>query len=316
MNLDVVVCTYNRAEKLNKALRSLLEAELLETTAVRFIVVDNNSTDGTKSVVEDISGTVPPRMSITYLFEQKQGKSHALNTALEQIAGDMVAFTDDDVTVDKGWIKEMVGALQRYPGYNCFGGRVVAQYPDNLPRWLDLNGSMKFVRSVFVDTDGGAEEIDFTENTVSQTPGGVNMFFRRKTVEKNGLFRTDLGPQGRKLGFSEDTEYCRRLLGKGERFMYIPSAIVYHPVHEDRLSKEYLLNWQYNCGRSEVRRCGGYSDTRKIFGVPRYLYRKLIEHSIGWSISLDARKKFYHRLRLYYAVGEVLEHLKIGSITQ
>ncbi len=139
------------------------------------------------------------------------------------------------------------------------------------------------------------------------------MFFRRAVLESNGLFRTDLGPVGKKLGFSEDTEYCQRLLGKGERFMYIPSVIVYHPAHEDRLTKKYLLNWQYRCGRSEVRRKGGYSDPRKIFGVPRYLYRKLIEHVIGWSMSFDAKKKFYHRLRLYYAVGEIFEHLSMKS---
>lgn len=273
-------------------------------------MVGNNSTDETESVVKEFLKN-DSWIKIKYLFEEKQGKSHALNTVLNYITGDIIAFTDDDITVDKGWIREMVGAVERYPKYNCFGCKVVAIYPDNMPKWLDINGSMRFLKSVFCQKDYGNREIEYGDRTISKTPGGGNMFLRRKAIEKNGPFRTDLGPVGRELGFSEDTEYCHRLLEKGERFMYIPSAIVYHPVHTERLKKEYLLNYQYRVGRSEVRRNRGYKDTAKVFGVPRYLYRKMIEHAVGWGLSIQSKKRFYHRLRLYYTAGEIVEHLRM-----
>lgn len=314
MNVNIIICTYNRAEKLKGAIESLLVSEVPENTSVRLIIVDNNSTDDTRDVVKEIKGTRD--VSVRYVFEGMQGKSHALNAALRQLEGDIVAFGDDDQTVEPRYLQELAAAVKRYPEINCFGGRIVAVYPEKCPDWLDIDGDMKFLRSVFGDKDEGKEDRILDSHSQSQTPGGGNMFFRRHILEANGFFRTDLGPVGKELGFSEDTEYCRRLLQKGERFMYIPSVVVYHPVHEDRLAKEYLLNWQYKCGRSEVRRCGGYNDPRKILGVPRYLYRKLGGHAVGWSLSLGVKERFYHRLRLYYTIGEVLEHLKIRSITR
>jgi GT2 family glycosyltransferase len=181
-----------------------------------------------------------------------------------------------------------------------------------MPKWLDINGSMKFLKSVFVNRDDGDIEIEYEKGTISKNPGGVNMFFRRNIIEKNGYFRTDLGPKGKKLGFSEDTEYCQRLVKNGEKFMYIPSAIIYHSIHPERLNKKYLLHWQYNCGRSEVRRNGGYKNTIKFLGVPRYIYRKFLEHVVGWSLSHQSKKRFFHKLRLYYTTGELVEHFRIN----
>ncbi len=310
MKIDVIICTFNRSEKLREAIRSLCYAWQSDDDAVRLIVVDNNSTDGTEGVVQEFFGN-GPGIKIEYIFEEKQGKSHALNKAIKHSTGDLVAFTDDDVTVDRGWVREMVNALGRYPDINCFGGRVMAVYPAHLPHWLDTEGPMAFLRSAFVDRDDGDGEIDYEANVFSKTPGGCNMFFRTAAIEMNGPFRTDLGPSGSKFGFSEDTEYCRRLIGRGERFMYIPSAIVYHPVHEGRLRKAYLFGWQYACGKSEVRGSGGYKGSVKAFGVPRYLFKKLINHFTGWWLSLSAKKRFYHKLRLSYTVGEIVEHLRL-----
>jgi glycosyltransferase involved in cell wall biosynthesis len=309
MKIDIIICTYNRAGLLKRAIESILACKVPAGLSATLTVVDNKSSDETKTIVDGFVGI--SQIAVRYLFEKRQGKSQALNTALEHVTGDLIAFTDDDITVDKGWIREMVMAAGRYPQYTCFGGKVMAVYPERVPEWLDINGSMQFVKSVFVDRDDGDMETEYGEKTIAATPGGVNMFFRLSAIEKNGLFRTDLGPVGKTLGFSEDVEYCKRLLKKGERFMYIPSAIIYHPVHSERLKKNYLLMWQYKCGKSEVRRVGGYKDTVKVFGVPRYLYRKLLHHSVGWWLSLQKKKRFYHRLRLYYSTGEVMEHLRL-----
>lgn len=311
MKVEIIICTYNRADKLRNAIQSILNAEIPENASVRLTIVDNNSTDNTESVTREFSEN-NSGMEIKYLFEKKQGKSHALNTAIRHITGDLIAFSDDDQIVDALYLEEMVNALKRHSEYNCFGGKVLPLYPDNMPQWIDINGSMGFLKSVFGHKDEGNKEIEYGNGTISKTPGGGNMFFRREAVGKNGFFRADLGPIGKELGFSEDTEYCQRLLEKGEKFMYIPSAIVYHAVHAERLSKKYLLRWQYKCGRSEVRKTGGYRDTAKAFGVPMYLFRKFIQHAVGWGLSVQSKIRFYHRLRLYYTTGEIVEHIRIG----
>lgn len=310
MKIDVVVCTYNRGEKLKKAIQSILDAEVPENNSVQLIIINNNSSDNTESVIKQFSDYAS-NIKIKYLFEGTQGKSHALNIALKNISGDLIAFSDDDQIVDKYYIKEMANALKRYPEYNCFGGKVVAMYPDNMPQWFDIDRSMKFLKSVFGDKNEGDKAVEYGTTTISKTPGGGNMFFKKEALEKNGFFRTDLGPVGNELGFSEDTEYCQGLLDKGEKFMYIPSVIVYHPVHIERLKKEYLLNWQYKCGRSEVRRNGGYNNVTTVFGIPRYLLKKCMTHAFGCLLSPELKKRFYHKLKLYYTVGELQEYLKI-----
>jgi len=310
MQVDVIICTYNRAGKLAAAVQSVLGARLAPEHALRVIVVDNNSNDATASVLHELEQRFPSRL--LRVLETRQGKSHALNAGLLHAEAELVAFTDDDIAADRCWVAGMIEALQRNPDCSCFGGKTVALYPEHLPAWLDLDGSMGFLRSVFVDRFDGETEMEYGKGTVARTPAGVNMFFRRETLLKNGPFRTDLGPQGKQLGFSEDTEFCQRLIDRGERFIYVPAAAVYHPVHEDRLDKGYLLSWQYRCGRSEVRKKGGYGSCPRLFGVPRYLFKKGAQHLAGYCAALRGKRRFYHQLRLYYTAGEILEHLVLA----
>lgn len=287
---------------------SLVKARVPDHTFVEIIVVDNNSTDGTRSLVQALSSHRNP--SVRYVFEERQGKSYALNKALDKLSGDMIAFTDDDVVVDQNYLVGIIDAAKKYPQYRCFGGKVVALYPDCLPQWLDLEGSMGFLKSPFVDRQDGDDEVPYGEATYYSTPGGCNMFFRRSALEENGSFRTDLGPKGKILGFSEDTEYCCRLKDKGEGFYYIPSVIVHHPVYPERLTKKYLLAWQFNCGKSEATRHAESDQSVRLLGVPRYLFGRALKHLIGWTVSMGPRTRFFHRLRLNYTWGEIIGHSK------
>jgi len=313
MKIDAVICTYNRSAMLAKCVESLMRAEVPQGVSVEIMVVDNNSSDDTAAVVKRLAEGAPPQVKVTYLFEGRQGKSHALNSAVAAASGDIVAFFDDDETVEASWLAAIAAAVRKYPACGSFGGKVVAVYPDEMPEWADLNGSMKFLKSVFVDLDNGDEERQYGKGTRSNTPGGGNMFFTREALERNGPFRTDLGPTGRELGFSEDTEFCVRFQQRGEVSMYIPGVVVYHPVHGERLNKDYVLRWLYNCGRSEARRTCGDNGFAKAFGAPRYLYIKLLRHASASLMSISRKDRFYHRLRLYYTAGELVEHLRGSS---
>jgi GT2 family glycosyltransferase len=301
--LNVVICTYNRAEKLSKVLHSLMEAEIPPRVKVEIIVVDNNSSDDTPRVVQQHIDSANP--GVRYMFEGEQGKSHALNTALRHLTGGVIAFTDDDTLVDRSYYAGIIRAIEEHPDYSCFGGKVEAIYPEILPDWLDLNGSMGFLKSAFVDRRDGDHEALYSELVFSHTPSGCNMFFLREAVEDNGDFRTDLGPKGKQLGFAEDTEYCRRLIGKGYRFYYVPSVVVYHPIDPERLTQRYLANWQFQCGKSEAL-CTGAVPEPRIAGVPRYIFRKALTHLLGWLSSVQPKTRFYHRLRLAYNWGQIL----------
>src|SRR5258707_9589423 len=101
MQLDVILPTYNRHSLLERALQSLLAAELPAGLDVKVTIVDNNSRDKTLPVVNSFKASFGGRLN--YLFEPKQGKSQALNTGIAATSGELVGMIDDDEEIDRSW---------------------------------------------------------------------------------------------------------------------------------------------------------------------------------------------------------------------
>src|SRR5215471_9795294 len=98
MRITVILCTYNRCESLSTALESVAVSQLPPSISWEVLIVDNNSSDRTREVVEEFSHRYPGRFR--YAFEPRQGKSYALNVGVREAKGDVLAFMDDDVTVE------------------------------------------------------------------------------------------------------------------------------------------------------------------------------------------------------------------------
>src|ERR1044071_912653 len=102
--ITVVISTYNRSEMLGAAIESALGQE---SAGVRYevIVVDNNSTDGTREVIE---GYIKRgHENLRYVFEGRQGVSYARNTGIAEARAGIIAFADDDVRVSKDWVAKI-----------------------------------------------------------------------------------------------------------------------------------------------------------------------------------------------------------------
>jgi len=94
-DVSVVLSTYNRAHVLPRALDSLLDQDH-DHARYEVIAVDNNSTDGTREHIESFSTRAS---NLRYVFEAKQGLSHARNAGILAARAPLIAFTDDDVRV-------------------------------------------------------------------------------------------------------------------------------------------------------------------------------------------------------------------------
>src|ERR1700677_4161324 len=105
MDISVIVCAYNRCESLAKTLDSIAQSILPGATTWEVLVVDNNSTDQTAEVIQDFCRKYPPHFR--YLFEPAQGKSYALNAGILESRGDILAFADDDITVESTWLQRL-----------------------------------------------------------------------------------------------------------------------------------------------------------------------------------------------------------------
>ncbi len=102
MTVDLVIPTHNRAELLARLLNSIRSARVPDGVSVRTIVVDNNSTDATRAVVQSTQATWPG--ALEYRFEPVQSKSVALNHGLSLVTADIVGMLDDDEEVHPEWI--------------------------------------------------------------------------------------------------------------------------------------------------------------------------------------------------------------------
>ncbi|MBA3243064.1 MAG: glycosyltransferase family 2 protein, partial [Acidobacteria bacterium] len=122
MRLDVIIPTYNRHEMLARTLRSLLVAEVPRGLEARVTVVDNNSKDRTRGVVEEWAAKFGGRLG--YVFETKQGRSPAINAGVRATDGDLVGFIDDDEEVDSRWFVCAFEAF-RGGGVDFIGGPCV-----------------------------------------------------------------------------------------------------------------------------------------------------------------------------------------------
>src|SRR5688500_504515 len=109
MDASVLICTYNRARLLEATLASLAAMRVPPDLHWDVIVVDNNSTDGTRAVIESHVHAFP--VALRYVFEPRQGKSHALNSGAAASAAEVIAFTDDDVRIDPDWLEAAVEPL-------------------------------------------------------------------------------------------------------------------------------------------------------------------------------------------------------------
>lgn len=190
------------------------------------IVVDNNSSDSTRQVVEEFTrrSTSPVR----YLFEAEQGLSHARNAGLKAAQGELIAFTDDDVLVEENWLAEILKESRSHPDISLFFGKVKA--------------SSKEGSNISIKEDDAREVYIFPRSPWE--PGhGNNMILRKSLLESVGYFDTTMGA-GSQIPSGEDTDYTYRVLRSRQRVLYSPCIAVYH-AHE-RLSREAILQIRRN----------------------------------------------------------------------
>ncbi len=138
-------------------------------------------------------------------------------------------------------------------------------------------------------------------------PVGANMAFRKQAFDKFGGFRTDLGRIGEQMLSNEDIEFGRRLMNAGQRLRYEPSALVYHPVDEARVCKDYFLRWWFNKGRSDVREFGLQPNVKNVLGIPLRMFRDAAVEIVRWFIAGDPSRRFICRLKVWAYAGQAIE---------
>jgi len=242
MITSVIVCTYNRSDLLEGSLRSLA-AQDIQKDQYEIIVVDNNSSDDTREVVEAFASTSPVR--VRYFFEGRQGLSFARNCGIEAAQGDIVVFTDDDIEAEPRWLREVIVVFNSSE-VACAGGPIRPLWPIEKPQWLTRDWEGFLTISEFED----AKETGFFH--YPSYPWGANIAFRKTVFASVGVFPTDLGRIGKSLLSNEELNLCKRIEDAGFKIAFAPGAVIHHKIAPERISKSWMMHRAYWQGRSDA----------------------------------------------------------------
>ncbi len=208
--IDIVICTYNRAEKLGNLLRSFESARIPSGVRAQLILVDNGSTDDTREAVEAARRFLA--IPVRYLYEANRGLARCRNLGISVAQGDIVAFTDDDCVVSCDWVASIWHHFRREPSLAVVGGRVEPGNPSAVPLTLRLSSTQERLTSA-------RQLFGFIH--------GCNMAFRREALERIGHFDPRFGSGG-SLKAADDADLIYRFYRSGYPVLYAPDVCVYH----------------------------------------------------------------------------------------
>ena len=276
-SVTVVVCSdLRRTDQLGACLAAL---DASDHPDLDVVVVDNSRAGDPGGLLAEL---VADRPRFRVVREPVPGLSAARNAGLAAARGSVVAFTDDDVTVDRGWVRAVAARFALRPEESAVTGCILpAELETDAQLWFERHyGGFGGVRTfaplsyrggsgaiarrakVTVLDWAGAEVRRFAVYGAGVCGAGANMSFRTEALRRLGGFDVALGAGTRAKG-GEDLAAIIRLLWDGQAVGYEPAAVVFHTHRAD-----------YPSLRAQVRGYGlGFTAmlTSLIWGDPRHL---------------------------------------------
>lgn len=311
--ISVIVCTYNRAERLPTLFDSFRRLQVPPALAWELIVVDNRSTDGTRATVErELShGGLPVR----YVFEPRPGLGAARNGGLAAARGELIAFTDDDCYPSSDWLAAITRIFDEHD-VDYVGGKVTLHDPSDLPVSIRLDEQSCDVRSF---------------DQIFSTVPGCNMAFRRKVLDVIGGFDPHLGA-GLPLA-AEDTDFLYRAQRAGLHIRFDPRMSVAHdhgrrtPESLARLNRSYVMGRgglyaKHALAGDKAMLKAGYWEARSLlkaasFGVGDIAARRASWAEFRWLIEgafrLATQRIFRRRHRMPHSIDEMLSAVQASA---
>lgn len=300
-DVSVIMPTYNRKASLLRAIDSVLAQKV--AAAFEVIVVDNNSSDGTRGEVERV--TAGARVPVRYVLEKRPGVSHVRNAGIAAAAAPILAFVDDDVRVGPEWLQTILDAFEAHPDIECIGGKVLPDWEAPPPSWLTPN---HWAPVALLDQGDAERQLDAEHGFCLLT---ANMACRRETFERVGLFRPELQRVGDGIGSLEDHEWLLRFWAAGGRALYLPTAGAVTEVPRKRMARAYHRRWHSGHGHyfALLREPSFERTTRgRFLGVPAHAYRAAVRDALAWAgrmARLDTDGAFLFETRLRFFAGYV-----------
>jgi GT2 family glycosyltransferase len=236
-SVSVVVCTRNRPDDLRRCVRTLCD---LKPAPLEIVVVDNAPADESS---RQVVGGLP---LVRYVVETRPGLSWARNRGTIECRGDVIAFVDDDVTVDRRWVGRLQEAFAENPAVGAVTGLVCpGELETSAQAQFETHGGFgRGFQPKHVHPARGRRRLDWRACETGRLGTGANMAFRRTVLERVGLFAPELGA-GTPAEGGEDLEMLYRIIKHGIPVVYEPRALAWH---RHRREPEALVRQMHGWG--------------------------------------------------------------------
>lgn len=284
MDISVLICTWNNCKRLAVTLDSLIRCRIPQGLSWELILVNNNCSDETDTVVAQFQSRLP----LKYLKESRQGLSVASNTAILQAAGRLLIFTDDDVEFFPEWMMAYWKAYQARPKGFYFGGPIESNFEnDQFDRDL-LTVAPESVKGL----DLGDEEKALPQKRYLL---GANWACPAEALKEVGGFDMNAGlnPSLKRIRTGSETIVMQRLNQKGWQGYYLPEARIKHFVKARACELKFLAIRREAWGHYQARYYKEYMGGRMFLGCPRWMYRVLLSNWVKWIIKRVKGEKGY-----------------------
>jgi glycosyltransferase involved in cell wall biosynthesis len=198
MKVSIITVCYNRKHTMAKSIESVLKQDYPN---IEYIVIDGNSKDGTKEIIESYSDKITK-----YISEPDQGMYDAINKGLHLATGDILGLMhSDDVFYDTTVVSKIVTAFEKSPDTDGIYGNGI---------YISNDAEERIVRNRI------GEEYNFEKLKSGWLPLHPTVYLKKSIIEKYGVYNLD-------FKIASDTEFLLRYLFKHKiKMSYLNEYIV------------------------------------------------------------------------------------------
>ena len=191
INTSIIIAVYNAQKRIERVIKALLEQNYDEPYEI--ILVDDGSTDNSSGIMRKYE---KKHKNIKVIAQKNKGAAAARNTGIKSSKGQYIVLTDDDVLLEKDWLKKTIPLLHKKKA-----GFVVSIIKNIVPE------NMTFMEQLLFDYAMSSRQANLKNEGYML----MSNAFRRDELFEVGLFDERFN----KSGAGADGDLKMRFLKKG-----------------------------------------------------------------------------------------------------